>query len=100
MEKMRVKKDQIKAMKLNDRRTGKRIDPTLCIGINARTVTVSTVPAVSRRSLLLLDHFGIKIKSLKLFNTTNRYSNKPKRTKDIEKIVLTVMSTNDIIHFE
>jgi hypothetical protein len=92
-----VKRDQIKVTKPNGQKTGKRIGLILCTGINALTATASTAPAASPRSLLPLGHFGTKIRSPKLFSTTNPYSNKPKKTKDIEKIVPTVMNTNDII---
>ena len=93
-----MKKAQIKVMKPNDQKIGKRIGLILYISINALTAMVSTAPAVNLQFLLLLGHFGIKIRSLKLFNTTNLCSRKLRKTKDIEKIVLTVMNTNDIIH--
>ena len=95
---VRVKKAQIKVMKPNGQKIGKRIGLILYISINALTVMASTAPVVNLQFLLLLGHFGIKIRSLKLFNTTNLCSRKLRKTKDIEKIVLTVMNTNDIIH--
>ena len=93
-----MKKAQIKVMKPNGQKIGKRIGLILYISINALTVMASTAPVVNLQFLLLLGHFGIKIRSLKLFNTTNLCSRKLRKTKDIEKIVLTVMNTNDIIH--